>query len=114
MSVNIKSAQTISYHTINTHTDLPARGNANGLNSDDLDDDEDYNEEESEELMTMNSMGRNGNRLGGLPTDDSRYQSVLCMYINTIICELYFSIYQKKTKALSTNLMIKMHINETL
>ncbi|KAG5677833.1 hypothetical protein PVAND_007556 [Polypedilum vanderplanki] len=55
-----------------------ARGGlANGLNTDDLDDDEDYNEEESDELMTMSNMG---NRFSGLPirtTDDSRYQSVL-------------------------------------
>jgi hypothetical protein len=59
-----------------------ARGGlgTNGLNTDDLDDDEDYNEEESDELM--------GNRFSGLPirtTDDSRYQSVLCMYIIIII-----------------------------
>lgn len=53
----------------------PRAGLANGLNSDDLDDDEDYNDEDSDELLAMG----NGNRLGGLPIttlDDSRYQSV--------------------------------------
>lgn len=57
---------------------MPAVGGLlNGLNSDDLDDD-DYNDEDSEELMS-----NRGNRLGGLPirtSDDSRYQSVFCMY----------------------------------
>jgi hypothetical protein len=60
---------------------LPARGNANGLSSEDEDDDE--NEEDSDELPTISNMGK-GSRLGGhqFPTtDDSRSQSVLCMYL---------------------------------
>lgn len=60
---------------------MPARGNANGLNSDD--DDEDDNDEESDELATLSNLGK-GSRLGGQqfsPTDDSRSQSVLCMYL---------------------------------
>lgn len=75
-----KYPKTITF--INQIPDLPARGNTNGLNRDDLDDDEDDNEEESDELVTVNSMGK-GSRLGGhhiRTTDDSRSQSVLCMY----------------------------------
>lgn len=62
---------------------MPARGNANGLHVDDLDDEEDENEEESEEFVSMSNVGK-GSRLGGQQqirtTDDSRIQSVLCMY----------------------------------
>lgn len=60
---------------------MPTRGNANGLNSDD--DDEDDNDEESDELATLSNLGK-GSRLGGQQfpsTDDSRSQSVLCMYL---------------------------------
>ena len=66
----------------NYSPDLPARGNANGLHNDDLDEDEDDNEDESDELVRVNNMGK-GSRLGGhqiRTTDDSRSQSVLCMY----------------------------------
>lgn len=81
---------------LSINPDLPARGNANGLNSDDLDDEEDENDEESDELVTVNSMGK-GSRLGGhqirTTHDDSRSQSVLCMYFlhnhnffNTLMC----------------------------
>lgn len=69
------------------HTDVPARGGGllNGLNSDDLDDD-DYIDEDSEELMAIRHTGGSINRLGGQTTrvfDDSRHQSVFCMYINS-------------------------------
>lgn len=49
-------------------TDVPARGGSaggglfNGLNSDDLDDDEAYIDEDSDELMAIRNTG---NRLGG-------------------------------------------------
>lgn len=61
---------------------MTARGNANGLHIDDLDDEEDENEEESDEFVSMSNAGK-GSRLGGhqiRTTDDSRIQSVLCMY----------------------------------
>lgn len=72
------------YHTHNSpQSDLPARGNANGLHVDDLDDEEDENEEESDEFVSMSNVGK-GSRLGGQQqirtTDDSHIQSVLCMY----------------------------------
>lgn len=65
------------------YPDLAARMVANGLNTDDLDDDEDYKEEESDELMAMSNVGNRifGKRLPIRTTDDSRYHSVLCMYI---------------------------------
>lgn len=62
-------------------TDVPARGGSsggglfNGLSSDDLDDDEAYVDEDSDELMAIRNTG---NRLGGQAkrsTHDSRYQS---------------------------------------
>lgn len=59
-------------------TDVPARGSGgglfNGLSSDDLDDDEAYVDEDSDELMAIRNTG---NRLGGQAssTHDSRYQS---------------------------------------
>ncbi len=65
---------------LSINPDLPARGNGNGngLTNDDLDDDEDENEEESEELATMNNIGK-GSKIR-TTVDDSRSQSVLCMY----------------------------------
>ena len=67
---------------------MPARGNANGLHVDDLDDEEDENEEESDEFVSMSNVGK-GSRLGGQQqirtTDDSRIQSVLCMYFMILI-----------------------------
>lgn len=70
-----KNIYTIYY----IHADLPARGLGNGLNSDDLDDDEEYNDDELDVLFTLG----NGRKSVGLPirtTDDSRYQSMHCMY----------------------------------
>lgn len=71
------------YHTNNSlKSDLPARGNGNVLHNDDLDDDDEENEEESDEFLSKSNVGK-GSRLGGQQiraTDDSRIQSVLCMY----------------------------------
>lgn len=69
---------------------MPARGGGgllNGLNSEDLDDDTDYVDEDSEELMAIKNTG---NRLGGqqhiFAFDNSRYQLVfnnLSIYAHT-------------------------------
>lgn len=83
-----------SYHnSISNYTDMPARprggGLLNGLNSDDLDDDDDYIDEESEEYMQIGDTGGSINRLGGQPictADDSRHHSVLFV----CICEISF------------------------
>lgn len=67
---------------LSKYIDAPARGGGgglvNGLNSDDLDDDE-YIDEDSEELMAIRV---SGNRLGGqqILTDDDNCQC-FCMFM---------------------------------